>query len=83
MILLRALILNGTFCYITSLCMQILNWNNSITISETFKSSFAFHAVVDTSVVSAHSVVEPDWSTTLHPRRPLCNNQSPAKITFD
>ena len=46
--------------------MQILNRNNSITISGTFKSSFAFHAVVDTSVVSAHSDVEPDWSTTFH-----------------
>lgn len=59
----RRLILNVIFWYITSLCMQILSQNNSITISETFKASFAFHAVVDTSVVSASSVVESDWST--------------------
>ena len=59
----RQLILNGIFWCINWLCMQILNQSNSVTISGTFKASFAFHAVVDTSVVSAPSVIESDWST--------------------
>ena len=55
--------LTRIFWNISSLCMQILNGNNSITISGTFKLRLLFMLFVDTSVVSAASVVEPDWST--------------------
>ena len=58
----RRLTLNGIFWNITSLCMQILNRINSITISGTFKLRLLFMLFVDTSVASASSVVEPDWS---------------------
>ena len=67
--ILRWLILNGILFYHFALYANFES-EHSITISGTFKSSFAFHAVVDTSVASAHSVVKSDWSTTFH--RVLC-----------